>query len=92
MFIHKNLQKEFIFCPIIRTVKAKSLLEEGIFASDIEMSSMTETRNCIPVFFTTSGFNDKEINKIRLQTAEEYLQDSLANEDFELRRALERSL
>ena len=36
----------------------------GIFASKIKMSSTTETRNSMKVFFTTIGLNDEEINEI----------------------------
>ena len=58
----------------------ENLFEQGIFACKIKMSSVMETRSSMPVFFTTIGFNDKEINKKKSERVEEYLDDAIANE------------
>ena len=79
-FTEEVIPEAFIFCPKTETVKVENLFGQVIFASEIKMSSMMETRNSMPVFFTTIRFNDEDINKNTSQRVEEYLQNAIANE------------
>ena len=70
-FTEGVIPQAFILCPNNITVKVEDLFEQGIFASEIEMSSMMETRNSMPVFFTTTDHKEYIIHE-NPEIAEEF--------------------
>ena len=61
-----NVQDAFIFFPMMGTIQADKILEQGSFFSAKEMSQMEETRSSLYHKFTTITFEEKDSIKSKM--------------------------
>ena len=72
-----SVQDAFAFCPMGDTIVLKEVLQQGIFAQ--EMDQLVETKDSIFNKFVTIPFGNEDASRSMKQAIEEYLKDVKIN-------------
>ena len=59
----KHIQHAFVFCPTMGSIQMDSILAQGIFLSEKEMSQMEDTKFSLFNRFTTITFEEKRLHQ-----------------------------
>ena len=79
----EQVQDAFVFCPRINSIEIDSIMAQGVFQSEKEMSQMTERKHSIVHKITNITF-DKDIStRSKLQATEEFLNSVRINNNEE---------
>ena len=81
----EHVQDAFVFCPMIGSIQMESILAQGIFLSEQDMTQMEESRHSIYAKFSHITFEANYSTKSKLQTVEDVLKNMEINaneEDF----------
>ena len=79
----EQVQDAFVFCPRINSIEMDSIMAQGVFQSEKEMSQMTERKHSIVHKITNITF-DKDIStRSKLQATEEFLNSVRINNNEE---------
>ena len=70
-----NIQDAIILCPMLGSFVLNETLEQGIFASEREMSQMGDTKISIFNKFISIEFDKKDASRSKMQAITEYLID-----------------
>ena len=61
----KHIQDAFVFCPIMGSIQMDSILAQGIFLSEKEMSQMEDRKFSLYNRFTNINFEEKTPLKVK---------------------------
>ena len=67
----KHIQDAFVFCPIMGSIQMDSILAQGIFLSEKEMSQMEDRKFSLFNRFTNLTFEEKDSMKSKMQAVED---------------------
>ena len=62
----EHIQDAFVFCPMLKSIEMDSIMAQGIFLSEKEMSQMEERKHSIFYKFSNINFEEKESMKSKM--------------------------
>ena len=79
----KYIQDAFVFCPMMGSIQMESILAQGIFLSEKEMSQMEDRKFSLYNRSTNITFEEKDSIKSKLQAVEDVLNEMEINNNEE---------
>ena len=79
----EHIKDAFVSCPMMGSIQMESILAQGLFQSEQEMTQMEESRHSIIAKFTHITFEAKDSAKSKLQTVEDVLKNMEINDNEE---------
>ena len=79
----KHVQDAFVFCPMLNSIEMDSIMAQGIFLSEKEMSQMEERKHSIFYKFSDITFEEKVSAKSKMQATEDVLNNMEINNNEE---------
>ena len=80
----EHVQDAFVFCPMTGSIQMESILAEGVFLSEQEMTQMEESRHSIYAKFTHITWEAKYSTKNKFQSVEDVLKHMKINDNEEV--------